>query len=110
MERLANDEYKSLKTYDDVKLDKKIASAIDKGLCVFARDRYQSMSDLIYDIYGEEEKRVIPKNERMSTGDVSSVGETVLDENSTVLMEDNNKTVLIDDAEKMGKVIGEIQH
>ena len=64
------------------------------------------MSDLIYDIYGEEEKRVIPKNERMSTGDVSSVGETVLDENSTVLMEDNNKTVLIDDAEKMGKVIG----
>lgn len=106
MERLANDEYKSLKTYDDVKLDKKIASAIDKGLCVFARDRYQSMSDLIYDIYGEEEKRVIPKNERMSTGDVSSVGETVLDENSTVLMEDNNKTVLIDDAEKMGKVIG----
>lgn len=106
MERLANDEYKSLKTYDDVKIDKKIASAIDKGLCVFAKDRYQSMSDLIYDIYGEEEKRVIPKNERMSTGDVSSVGETVLDENSTVLMEDNNKTVLMDDAEKMGKVIG----
>ena len=94
------------KTYDDVKIDKKIASAIDKGLCVFAKDRYQSMSDLIYDIYGEEEKRVIPKNERMSTGDVSSVGETVLDENSTVLMEDNNKTVLMDDAEKMGKVIG----
>lgn len=37
MERLANDEYKSLKTYDDVKLDKKIASAIDKGLCVLQK-------------------------------------------------------------------------
>lgn len=37
MERLANDEYKSLKTYDDVKLDKKIASAIDKGLCVLRK-------------------------------------------------------------------------
>lgn len=60
MERVLEDKYVSLKEYD-IELDTKIADAIDKGLCVLAKNRYQSMSDLIHDIYGEEEKLVIPK-------------------------------------------------
>ena len=105
MERVLEDKYVSLKEYD-IELDTKIADAIDKGLCVLAKNRYQSMSDLIHDIYGEEEKRVIPKD--MASMEVeSAVGENVLDDNSTVLMDDENKTVLMDEAEKIDQIVVE---
>lgn len=106
MERVLEDKYVSLKEYD-IELDTKIADAIDKGLCVLAKNRYQSMSDLIHDIYGEEEKRVIPKKDMASMEVESAVGETVLDDNSTVLMDDENKTVLMDDAEKIDQIVVE---
>lgn len=106
MERVLEDKYVSLKEYD-IELDTKIADAIDKGLCVFAKNRYQSMSDLIHDIYGEEEKRVIPKKDMASMEVESAVGETVLDDNSTVLMDDENKTVLMDEAEKIDQIVVE---
>lgn len=106
MERVLEDKYVSLKEYD-IELDTKIADAIDKGLCVLAKNRYQSMSDLIHDIYGEEEKRVIPQKDMASMEVESAVGETVLDDNSTVLMDDENKTVLMDEAEKIDQIVVE---
>ena len=106
MERVLEDKYVSLKEYD-IELDTKIADAIDKGLCVLAKNRYQSMSDLIHDIYGEEEKRVIPKKDMASMEVESAVGENVLDDNSTVLMDDENKTVLMDEAEKIDQIVVE---
>lgn len=106
MERVLEDKYVSLKEYD-IELDTKIADAIDKGLCVLAKNRYQSMSDLIHDIYGEEEKLVIPKKDMASMEVESAVGETVLDDNSTVLMDDENKTVLMDEAEKIDQIVVE---
>lgn len=106
MERVLEDKYVSLKEYD-IELDTKIADAIDKGLCVLAKNRYQSMSDLIHAIYGEEEKRVIPKKDMASMEVESAVGETVLDDNSTVLMDDENKTVLMDEAEKIDQIVVE---
>ena len=104
MERVLEDKYVSLKEYD-IELDTKIADAIDKGLCVLAKNRYQSMSDLIHDIYGEEEKLVIPKKDMASMEVESAVGETVLDDNSTVLMDDENKTVLMDEAEEINPIV-----
>lgn len=104
MERVLEDKYVSLKEYD-IELDTKIADAIDKGLCVLAKNRYQSMSDLIHDIYGEEEKLVIPKKDMASMEVESAVGETVLDDNSTVLMDDENKTVLVDEAEEINPIV-----
>ena len=104
MERVLEDKYVSLKEYD-IELDTKIADAIDKGLCVLAKNRYQSMSDLIHDIYGEEEKLVIPKKDMASMEVESAVGETVLDDNSTVLMDDENKTVLMDEAEEINSIV-----
>lgn len=106
MERVLEDKYVSLKEYD-IELDTKIADAIDKGLCVLAKNRYQSMSDLIHDIYGEEERRVIPKKDMASMEVESAVGENVLDDNSTVLMDDENKTVLMDEAEKIDQIVVE---
>lgn len=104
MERVLEDKYVSLKEYD-IELDTKIADAIDKGLCVLTKNRYQSMSDLIHDIYGEEEKLVIPKKDMASMEVESAVGETVLDDNSTVLMDDENKTVLMDEAEEINPIV-----
>lgn len=104
MERVLEDKYVSLKEYD-IELDTKIADAIDKGLCALAKNRYQSMSDLIHDIYGEEEKLVIPKKDMASMEVESAVGETVLDDNSTVLMDDENKTVLMDEAEEINPIV-----
>lgn len=37
----------------------------------------------------------------------SAVGENVLDDNSTVLMDDENKTVLMDEAEKIDQIVVE---
>lgn len=104
MERVLEDKYVSLKEYD-IELDTKIADAIDKGLCVLTKNRYQSMSDLIHDIYGEEEKLVIPKKDMASMEVESAVGETVLDDNSTVLMDDENKTVLMEEAEEINPIV-----
>lgn len=116
IDRLLEDEYKSLISFDNIKLDEKIAKAIDKGLCVLAKDRYQSMGELIHDIYGEEEKRVIPGKERTDVEKVSAIEETVLDENNTVLIDDemevqakaNNRVITFTSRKKIMVVIAAV--
>ncbi len=87
MERLLEDEYVSI-SQCDISIDATAAVAIDKGLQVRAKDRFQNMTDLMLAIYGEENAKVLDVT-NTSGGTAAGVEETVLvDSEATVLVED----------------------
>lgn len=87
MERVLEDTYIPINEVKNIKLPDRVAFAINKGLNVRAKDRIQTITELLDGIYGEREK-ILDISGQSDNVVISDVGETILDNDNTILMED----------------------